>query len=131
MKLEWLAGDTGCPGPSCQEEIAKPGLAAERCRLRQPSSPSKGSGGSLKLAELGPSCPWAVDASCLPRHHPSALASLCPGIIPLLQPRRGAGSALHGSGSGSGLGSAPGLRSGFFLPVEGRVHRSPSGFARL
>lgn len=89
MKLEWLAGDTGCPGPSCQEEIAKPGLAAERCRLRQPSSPSKGSGGSLKLAELGAPRPWAVDASCLCRaspcaEHPSAPASspLCPGIIP-------------------------------------------------
>lgn len=46
MKLEWFAGDARCSGLSCQEEIAKPGLAAEHCQLQlhQPSSPSKGRG---------------------------------------------------------------------------------------
>lgn len=46
VKPEWLARNTGCPSLSWQEEVAKPGLAAERCQLQlhQPSSPSKSLG---------------------------------------------------------------------------------------
>lgn len=46
VKPEWLARNTGCPSLSWQEEVAKPGLAAERCQLQlcQPSSPGKSLG---------------------------------------------------------------------------------------